>query len=92
VVPEADQDKYTVTFQANGSFSAQADCNAVNGSWSATSGGGLTMTVGPSSLAYCGEGSYSDLYILGLGNAASYVVANNGLTITLRDQGTLVYR
>ena len=33
----------------------------------------------------------SDLYILGLGNAASYAVANGTLTITLQDQGTLVY-
>ena len=40
----------------------------------------------------CGEGSFSDLYILGLSNAASYTVAGTTLTITLHDQGTLVYQ
>jgi hypothetical protein len=39
----------------------------------------------------CPDGSYSDLYILGLGNAKSYVVASGRLTITLDDGGTLAY-
>ena len=92
VVPEADRDKYTIDFSADGSFSARADCNTVGGTWTATSAGGLAITIGPSSLVACEEGSYSDLYILGLSNAASYTVANNALTITLRDQGTLGFQ
>jgi len=92
VIPPADQGKYTVEFQQNGTFSAKADCNTVAGTYVAAAGGSLTMTIGPSSLAACADGSFSDLYILGLSNAASYAVANNALTITLHDQGTLVYQ
>jgi hypothetical protein len=40
----------------------------------------------------CGEGSYGDLYILGLTNAASYKIASSQLTITLTDGGTLTYQ
>ena len=92
VVPEADRDKYTIDFSTNGSFSARADCNTVNGTWTATSSGGLDITVGPSSLVACDEGSFADLYVLGLSNAASYTVASNTLTITLQDQGTLAFQ
>jgi heat shock protein HslJ len=92
VVPPADQAKYTVTFAAAGTFSATADCNQVNGTWTATASGGLTITPGASTIVACSDESLSDLYILGLSNAASYAIANSQLTITLQDGGTLVYR
>ena len=92
VVPPADQSKYTVTFAAAGTFSAKADCNQVNGTWTATASGGLTITPGASTIVACSDESFSDLYILGLSNAASYAIANSQLTITLQDGGTLVYR
>jgi heat shock protein HslJ len=92
VVPPDQQANYTVEFMTNGTFSAKADCNTVNGGWTATSSGGLTITPGPTTTVACADGSYSDLYILGLTSAASYAIASNQLTITLTDQGTLVYR
>ena len=46
---------------------------------------------GPSGIVACGEESNGDLYILALTNSASYAIANNGLTVTLEDGGTLVY-
>ena len=92
VVPEADQTKYTVTFGSDGTFQAQADCNQVSGTYTTTSAGGLTIELGQSTLIACPAGSLSDLYVLGLGNAASYAIANGQLTITLGDQGTLVYK
>ena len=91
-MPPADQVKYTITFAADGTFSAQADCNQVLGTYTTTSSGGLTITPGPSTIVACEEGSYSDLYVLGLTNAASYAIASNQLTITLQDGGTLVYQ
>ena len=45
----------------------------------------------PASIIACPEGSYADLYILALTNSASYVVATDGLTITLNEGGKLVY-
>jgi heat shock protein HslJ len=92
VIPTADQGKYTVTFATDGTFSAQADCNQVAGTYTTTSSGGLTVTPGPSTIVACADGSYGDLYILGLSNAASYVVAGSQLTITLQDGGTLTYQ
>ncbi len=92
VVPAAEQANYTIEFKTDGTFGAKADCNQVAGTYATTSAGGLTLTLGPSTLVACPEGSLSDLYVLGLGNAASYAIANNQLTITLADQGTLVYK
>jgi heat shock protein HslJ len=92
VVPPDQQANYTINFATGGTFSARADCNTVNGGYTVTSSGGLTLTPGPTTTVACAEGSYSDLYIIGLTSARSYVVANNQLTITLADGGTLQYR
>ena len=92
VVPVADQSKYTVTFDADGTFAATADCNTVSGTWTAIASGGLIITPGASTIVACADGSLSDLYVLALSNAASYAIANEQLTITLADAGTLVYR
>jgi heat shock protein HslJ len=91
VVPEADQANYTIEFMSDGKFSAKADCNQVAGAYTTTSTGGMTITPGPSTLVACPEGSMGDQYVAGLGNAASYAIASNVLTITLKDGGTLVY-
>ena len=90
-IPPAERSKYTVSFAAGGTFSANADCNVLTGTWTATSTGGLSIVPGPSAIVPCGEESNGDLYILALTNSASYTIANNGLTITLKAGGTLVY-
>ena len=92
VVPAAEQANYTIEFKTDGTFGARADCNQVAGTYTTTTAGGLTLTLGPSTLVACPDGSLSDLYVLGLSNAASYAIANDQLTITLADQGTLVYK
>lgn len=92
VVPADQQANYTIEFKTDGTFGAKADCNQVAGTYTATSSGGLTLAIGPTTMVACADGSLSDLYILGLGNAASYAIASDQLTITLVDQGTLVYK
>ena len=89
VVPEAERSKYTVAFAGDGTFSATADCNTVNGTWTASPEGGLTIVPGASTIVGCEEGSLGDLYVLALTNSASYAIADDGLTITLVDGGTL---
>ena len=69
-----------------------ADCNTLLGTWTAGSGGTLTLQPGPSSLVICGDDSLSDLYIIGLNNVASYAIASKQLTLTTDDGGTLVYK
>ena len=92
VVPADQQANYTIEFKTDGSFSAKADCNQVAGTYVTTAAGGMAITVGPSTMAYCGEGSMSDLYIIGLSNASTYAIASGSLTITLVDGGTLTYK
>ncbi len=95
-VPEAQQPNYTIEFKADGTFTAKADCNAAAGTYvtadPSAAAGDLAMTVGPMTTVACPDGSLADLFVLGLGNAASYTVANNALTITLHDQGTLAFK
>jgi heat shock protein HslJ len=92
VVPAADQPNYTIEFKSDLSLSAKADCNSVLGTYTTTSTGGLTIILGPSTLVACPEGSLAPQYVAGLSNAASYVVANSALTITLKDGGTLAFK
>lgn len=96
VVPEAQQPNYTVTFAADLTFSAKADCNNLSGTYTtpdpAAASGALAILPGPMTSAACPAGSLADLYVLGLSNAASYAIANSQLTITLADQGTLVFK
>jgi heat shock protein HslJ len=87
----ADPQNYTIEFRSDGTFSAKADCNSVAGTYT-TSGSELTITLGPSTLAFCGEESVSDVYLTGLGNAAGYAIASNQLTITTKDEATMTFK
>jgi heat shock protein HslJ len=92
VVPAAEQANYTIAFNADLTFSAKADCNQLGGSYTTTGTGGLTIKLGPMTMAACPEGSLSSQYVESLGKAASYAIADGQLTITLTDEGTLVYK
>jgi heat shock protein HslJ len=48
-------ENYTLIFNEDETFTGMADCNAIAGSYSTASG--FTVTVGPSTMAYCGEDS-----------------------------------
>jgi heat shock protein HslJ len=91
VVPPADASKYTIAFNGDGTFNAKADCNNVAGTYTVGASNALAITLGPSTLALCPEGSLADLFTFGLANAASYAVAGDTLTITLQDGGTLEF-
>jgi heat shock protein HslJ len=91
-VPEANQPNYTILLNADGTFSAKADCNTLQGTYVAGADGSLVLTLGPTTIAQCPEGSLSDLYLIALSKTASQAIANSQLTITLTDGGTLVYK
>jgi heat shock protein HslJ len=91
VVPADQQASYTIAFNSDGTYSAKADCNTVNGSYTTTSDGGITIKPGASTLMACPEGSMSDQFIAGLAAAKSYKVSGSELTLTLADEGTLVF-
>jgi heat shock protein HslJ len=96
VIPDDQQANYTITFAADGTFQATADCNGVSGTYTTAdptaASGDLSIFPGPSTLVFCGEGSYGDLFTVGLGSAASYAIDGDVLTITLTDEGTLTFK
>ena len=92
VVPEADQPRYTITFASDGTYSALADCNTLNGTYTTTSTGGLTIVLGAMTRVACPPDSLSDMYVAALGDAASYAIASGQLTITTTTEGTLVFK
>ena len=91
VVPAADQPNYTIAFEPNLTFTAKADCNQLSGSYTTSGSNGLTIVPGPMTLAACPPESLSSQYVEALGKAANYEVASGQLTITLTDEGTLVF-
>ena len=56
VVPEADQANYTITFNTDGTFNAKADCNQLSGTYTTTGTGGITIELGPMTMAMCPKG------------------------------------
>ncbi len=95
VIPDDQQANYTITFHADGSFQAQADCNAVSGTYSSADptadSGDLSIFLGPSTLVACPEGSFDGLFTIGLGSAESYAIADDVLTMNLVNGGTLTF-
>jgi len=65
----SDPENYTITFNEDGTFEGTADCNSISGTWSQENG--FTITVGPSTLAFCGEASLDQVYVGLLDNIAA---------------------
>jgi heat shock protein HslJ len=62
-------ENYTLIFREDGTFEGQADCNQISGSYSQE--GGFTITVGPSTMAFCGEDSLDQQYLTLLSSVAA---------------------
>ncbi|MFN2187547.1 MAG: META domain-containing protein, partial [Candidatus Promineifilaceae bacterium] len=88
-----DPASYSLTLQPDGGAAIQADCNQVL--WQYTlEGSSLSFnTLGPSTLAFCGEDSLDGQYLSMLGNVATYVVDDAGdLHLNLfADAGNMVF-
>jgi heat shock protein HslJ len=87
-----DPENYTLTLMPDGTASIKADCNMV--SWTYTlEGSSLTFnTLGPSTLAFCGEESFDQQYLALLGNTATYVMDGDNLVLNLTaDAGNMVF-
>ncbi len=63
--PEA----YTIVFHPDGKVSGKADCNNFAGTYSQENG--FSITLGPSTMAFCGEDSLDQQYLILLGNVAA---------------------
>lgn len=93
-VPSYQQHDYTVTFNADGTYSGSAACNQIAGTYT-TSGDSLTITAGASTLAFCPQlavdTDFGTIFAHALTKAATYAVTNDTLTITLTDGGTMTF-
>ena len=91
VVPNPDD--YTIIFNPNQSFQAKADCNQVSGTWTSTTGNGLDLTLGPSTLAACGADSLAPMFVADLDKVTAYVLdTSGGLVLTLGTEGTMTFK
>jgi heat shock protein HslJ len=90
VVP--DPENYVLTLNADGTASLKADCNQVQ--WTYTlEGTSLTFnTLGPSTLAYCGDDSLDQMFLSKLGMGGTVSVEDGRLVLELNENaGTMVF-
>ncbi|MGD9146969.1 MAG: META domain-containing protein [Anaerolineae bacterium] len=90
VVP--DPENYVMVLNADGTASLKADCNMVQ--WTYTvEGDSLTFnTLGPSTLAFCGEESSDQLFLSKLGMGGTFSVEDGRLVLELNENaGSMVF-
>ncbi len=63
-------ENYTIIFNADGTIEGKADCNNFGGTYS-QEGGGITITLGQSTMAYCGDTSLDQQYLNLLGSVVA---------------------
>ena len=64
-----DPQNYTITFNEDGTLAGKADCNSFGGTYSQDNG--LVITLGPSTMAFCGEDSLDQQYVDLLGQVVA---------------------
>ena len=87
-----DPENYTLTLQEDGTAAIKADCNQVMWSYEVDDSRLTFNTVGPSTLAACGDDSLDQQYLEQLGNTATYVMSDGRLHLNLvADAGNMVF-
>lgn len=79
-----DPENYTILFNEDGTVVIQADCNVVQGTYTA-SGSKLTIEAGITTLAFCGEDSADNFYLGLLVQVESYELVNETLQLGLAE-------
>jgi hypothetical protein len=62
-------ENYTLNLYPDGTLTGMADCNSFRGTYSQE--GGFSITLGSTTLAFCGEASLDQVYLGLLGNVAA---------------------
>ncbi len=73
-------ENYTIKFNPDGTANIKADCNSVIGSYT-VQGQSLTITLGASTRAFCGEASLDTKYLQLLAQAKSYAIEGGQLKL-----------
>jgi heat shock protein HslJ len=86
-----DPENYTLTLLPDGALSIKADCNMVSGSY-AIDGSEISIELGPSTMAFCGEDSLDLQCLKLLGEVESYRLEDNQLVLELTgNAGEMVF-
>jgi heat shock protein HslJ len=88
----ADSENYVLVLNADGSANITADCNQVQ--WAYTVEGDTISfnTLGPSTLAFCGEDSSDQIFLEKLGLASTWRVEDARLVLELNENaGTMIF-
>ncbi len=87
-----DPENYILTLKTDGILSIKADCNMVMGTYE-LDGSAITIELGPSTMAFCGEQSLDVQYLQLLSNVESYRLEANQLVLVLKDAaGEMVFK
>lgn len=62
-------ENYTITFNADGTLNGMADCNTFSGAYSQENG--LIITLGATTMMYCGDASLDQQYLQWLGSVVA---------------------
>ena len=80
----SDPRNYTLKFNDDGTITGQADCNQISGTYS-LSGSSLSIHLGTSTSAFCGESSQDQVYLASLSKVSSYAADQQGLELHFSD-------
>ncbi|NMF83277.1 META domain-containing protein [Nodosilinea sp. P-1105] len=83
---------YTAEFSDDGEVFVQADCNRAIGQYTVEDDNRLSITMGPTTLAACPEGSIGTEFLEALNNSALYFFQGDDLFIDMQfDSGTIQF-
>ena len=91
VVPAAEQPRYAITFNDNGSYTGIADCNAISGTYTTGRNNAITIEAGASTLIACPGDSYGPLFAHAITTATTYAIASGGLTLSRDDGASMTF-
>lgn len=80
-------ENYTLTFDSAGKVNIKADCNILLGTYTDDAQSFSISTLGPSTMAFCGEQSMDRQYLRLLNLSEHYQINNGQLVIFLKDDG-----
>ena len=89
VVPEAEQQRYTISFANDGTAAIKADCNQVTATYTTTPGGTIAIVPGATTMAMCPEDSMGQQFVQALSTVNSYSVNGNQLPLRQPDNSHL---
>lgn len=83
--------RYALDFGPEGSVAITADCNRAQGDV-VTDGRGISVSIGPVTLAECPPGSRSTEFLAQVGQAEGYDLEGDRLLLRLRDGSAMAFR